>query len=146
MFAPSFRTIRKAIAFPHFSDQAIDRGRIMYGKLTNRYNRRVRVYIYRQSGSGMYVIEPNHWVPSGYWTPYDKYMVVYDYDTWALYGCRIIRPNDGCWYDVVPSAPNQPNPMIDMGSPQFPNPPGGTGGTGGSGGSGSGSSGQNPNP
>lgn len=122
----------------------------MQGKLTNRYHRKVRVYVYSQSGSGYYEIEPNHWVWSGQWAPYDKYMVVYDYATWELYGCRIITPNDGWWYDVVPTAPTHPNPDIDSGTPQFPNPQGG-GGNGGGGNGGGGipapvGGGQQPNP
>jgi hypothetical protein len=99
----------------------------MQGKLTNRYYRKVRCHIYSQGGAGYYVIEPNHWIWSGQWSPHMKYMVVYDYHTWELYGCRIISPHHNWWYDVVPEAPQNPNPPVDPGSDQFPGGGGGGG-------------------
>jgi hypothetical protein len=117
-----------------------DRAMVMQGKLTNRYHRKIRCFVYSQTGSGSYVIDPGHWIYSGQWTNSDKYLVVYDYHTWELYGCRIIRPYNDHWYDCVPSAPQHPNPPIDSGTEHFPN-----GGSGG-GDEDSSGAGQNQNP
>jgi hypothetical protein len=88
----------------------------MYVQLANNSHYYVKVEVRSQTGIGYYEIPPHYWMPSGFWTPYKKFILAFDYYSGEPLSCQIIWPQPNRLYRIFPQigpiGPGMPAPAM----------------------------------